>query len=165
MSTPQPTTAPGIDPQALQQALQQLHDIATPAPPGWWPLAPGWWLLLAAAVLAVVAVWLFARWRRKTALRRAALQHWQDLESFNGGDQAFLIAAAQTLRRASRSRYPASAGLTGQAWAEHLNQTGRTNFFTTSAGQQLLQARFAKQVDIDRERYKQAVQQWLQVAL
>lgn len=157
--------AAAIDPQALQAALAQMHDIALPAEPGFWPLAPGWWLLLLAAVVLLLAVLLFGFWHRKTALRRAALAHWQTLQNLEGDDQAFLIATAQMLRRASLARYPASAGLTDEAWVEHLNSSGKTNFFSSTAGQQLLQARFAKHVTVDRERHLQAAHDWLKVAL
>lgn len=157
--------AAAIDPQALQAALAQLNDIALPAEPGFWPLAPGWWLLLLSIVLVVLGLLLFGYWRRKTALRRAALAHWQTLQNLEGDDQAFLIALAQMLRRASLARYPESAGLTDAAWAEHLNHSGKTHFFSTSAGQQLLHARFAKHVSVDRERHLQAAHDWLKVAL
>lgn len=159
-----------IDPQALQAALAQLNDIALPAEPGFWPLALGWWLLLLSIVLVTLGAVLFAYWRRKTALRRAALAHWQALKNLENDaqafdDQAFLVELAQMLRRASLVRYPASAGLTDEAWAEHLNHSGKTNFFSTTAGQQLLQARFAKHVSVDRERHLQAAHDWLKVAL
>jgi hypothetical protein len=157
----------GIDPQQLQQALAQLHDIAEPAAPGWWPLAPGWWALSACVVLAVLGLAGAYYWWRKTALRRAAAQHLRNLEqaSATTDDLEFLSNLADLLRRASRQRYPQSVALTGQAWAEHLNQVGQTDFFTSEAGKKLLESRFSGAVSVAREPYITAVAMWLQKAL
>lgn len=162
-----PSSGNAIDPQQLQQALAQLHDIAEPAAPGWWPLAPGWWALLAAVVSVLLLAWLARHWWRKTALRRAAAKHLAALrEAANEhSDRDFLIALAELLRRASRQRYPQSVGLTGEAWAAHLNHAGETNFFTTQAGQQLLESRFSGSVDVDRDVHLSAVNAWLARAL
>lgn len=153
----------GLDPQQLQQALAQLHDIAEPAAPSWWPLAPGWWGLLVGLLLLLGLFFLCRYWWQKTALRRAALKHFTAVEAAatEVDDQRFLVALAELLRRASQQRYPDSAGLAGAAWAAHLNRVGETNFFTTQAGQQLLESRFSNSVSIEREPYLLAVKSWL----
>lgn len=164
MNTP---AAQAIDLQALQEALAQLHDISQPAEPSWWPLAPGWWGLIALAVAVLLGCFLFRLWWRKTALKRAAAKHMHAVTEASQelDDHRFLQALAETLRRAAKQRYPETVGLADSAWAEHLNHTGKTNYFTTNAGAQLLQARFAKVVAVDREQQLAAVQAWLKVAL
>lgn len=154
-----------IDPQALQQALAQLHDIQLPAEPGWWPLAMGWWLTFAALGLALVAILLGRYWWRRTAVKRAALAEWRTIAEADVDEQQRLIALAQLLKRAAISQDAAAAGLTEQRWAAYLNQQGKTNYFTTQAGEQLLMARFSRQPNTDLSRQLAAVQQWLKVAL
>lgn len=154
-----------IDPQALQQALAQLHDIQLPAEPGWWPLATGWWLVMATVVFAVAVALVGGYWWRRTAAKRAALAEWQRIVEANVSDQQRLVALAQLLKRAAMSRDAEVAALTDQRWADYLNQQGSTNYFTTQAGQQLLMARFAPVVKTDMQRQYQAVQQWLKAAL
>lgn len=158
-------SAPQIDPQKLQQALSQLHDIQLPAEPGFWPLATGWWLLIA-GIIGVVVIAIAARyWWRRTALKRAAMAEWQEIASSNLEGQALLTALAQLLKRVAVNLDANAAALTDQRWAEYLNQQGKTNFFTTQAGQQLLMARFARVSQIDAEPQLKAVQQWLKAVL
>lgn len=154
-----------IDPQALQQALAELHDIQLPTEPGLWPLAPGWWVLLAVVAALIFSVFLFRYWWRRTALKRAAIAEWQTVADSELAGQALLTALAQLLKRAAISRDPHAAALTDQHWADYLNQQGQTNFFTTQAGQQLLAERFGKVVDVDAEQQLKAVHDWLKVAL
>lgn len=157
--------APQIDPQALQQALAELHGIHLPPEPGIWPIAPGWWLLLCLAATLFLVVIIFRYWWRRTALKRAAMAEWQALSVTELDGQTLLTALARLLKRVAISRDSTAAALTDQRWAEYLNQQGQTNFFTTQAGQQLLTARFGKVVDVDTERQLQAVQAWLKVVL
>jgi len=59
--------------------LEQLAPIATPLPPGLWPLAIGWWLLIAALILLIIAG--INSWRRHYqfwALKRRALTQLAD---------------------------------------------------------------------------------------
>lgn len=155
-----------VDPQQLQAALAQLHDISLPADPSIWPLATGWWLLLGAVFAVALALAAFLFWRKKTALKRAASAHLASLaESDSLDDQQFLQMLAETLRRAAKQRYPEMVGFTGDDWAAALNRTGATNYFTTNAGEQLLQARFGKVKGVNREQQLTAVQAWLEAAL
>lgn len=157
--------APQIDPQKLQQALSQLHDIQLPPEPGFWPLATGWWLLIA-GILSAVAIAIVARyWWRRTALKRAAMAEWQALANSDLEGQALLTALAQLLKRVAVSLDANAAALTDQRWAEYLNQQGDTNFFATQAGQQLLMARFGRVNKVDAELQLNAVQQWLKAVL
>lgn len=159
--------SPAIDPQALQAALAQLHDISLPAAPSGWPLALGWWLLLSFLLAAVAVVFAGRWWWRKTALRRAAQQHLASVlaSQHELSDPQFLQALAATLRRAAKAKNSKAASLVGQSWADYLNHTGQTDFFTSEAGMQLLQARFAPVVSANRRAQIAAVEHWLKVAL
>ena len=56
-------------------SLQNLRDIAEPAPVPWWPPAVGWWILF--VIVAAAVIWIALRaWRRwqANAYRRAALE-------------------------------------------------------------------------------------------
>ena len=167
MNNAAPAAPAMIDPEQLQQALAQLHDISTPADPSWWPLAPGWWVLFGLVLAMLVAVVVFSWWWRKTALRRVARQELQQLEHNHNqlSDQAFLMQAAHLLRRLCLQQDDAVAGLTDAAWADYLNQRGQTNFFTTQAGEQLLQARFGRPEGVERQRYLDALAAWIAVAV
>lgn len=158
-----------IDPQALQQALAELHDIQLPAEPGLWPLAPGWWLLMALMVTLILVSVAFLYWWRRSALKRAAMAEWQTLaEASRTGDlndPALLKALARLLKRVALTRNPRAAALTDQRWADYLNQQGQTVFFTTKAGQQLLNERFSRVVEVDAERQLAAVHNWLKAVL
>ncbi|WP_153905681.1 DUF4381 domain-containing protein, partial [Vibrio parahaemolyticus] len=42
-----------------------LEPLILPNAPDWFPLAWGWWAMLAAIVLFVLGVYLYAKWRKK----------------------------------------------------------------------------------------------------
>jgi hypothetical protein len=108
-------------------ALAGLREYHLPGSLHWWPPAPGWWgLALAAGALAIGALWLHRRRRRRRnqapelALRELAMlrEHWIR----DGDDMTFLRGVAVLLRRYALARWPAddAAGLTGQAWRDYL---------------------------------------------
>lgn len=164
---PAASNAPSIDPAALAEALAQLNDIQLPPGPSFWPLAPGYWALVIGFLIAVLASFLLRLWWRKTALRRAARGQLKQLkaEQQQLDDRAFLQALASLLRRAASALDSDSVALTGEPWVDYLNQRGKTNFFSTQAGQQLLEARFTKLPPLDRQRQLDAVEAWLGAAL
>ncbi|HEY8290778.1 MAG TPA: DUF4381 family protein [Acetobacteraceae bacterium] len=98
--------------------LSNLRDIALPTPIPWWPPQPGWWLLLAGLLVLVLfgVAWLVRRYRAN-AYRRAALRALQ---------QTGPEALAALLKRTALAAVPRAtvAGLTGNAWAAFLEQTG-----------------------------------------
>lgn len=86
--------------------LDQLRDMHTPPPPGWWPPAPGWWILAALLLAALLAIGAFAvkRYRRRRYRREAlTLLARQREESANPA-----LDALQLVRRVARSAAPAS---------------------------------------------------------
>lgn len=75
--------------------LQQLSDIQTPEPVGWWPPAPGWWVLALVLVLALAwGVWRWLQYRKHTRYRNQALRILRDIEA-----QKQLVPPAQSLER------------------------------------------------------------------
>lgn len=103
-------------------SLDNLRDIAAPAPVSWWPPAPGWWVIIALAAIAL-AVCAYRAWRRwkANAYRRAALAELQS--AANDAD------VAEILKRTALCAYPRTnvASLTGAAWCRWLSETGGTD--------------------------------------
>ncbi len=115
-------------PQAL---LDQMHDITPPPPAPWWPLAPGWWLVLA-LVLALVAVVSLLAWRRyrNNAVIREALIQLDALAQL--ADQArhpepvWYTRLSRLLKQVARARYSDQnpGCLSGRDWSRFLAATG-----------------------------------------
>jgi hypothetical protein len=129
-------------------SLENLRDLALPAPVPWWPPAPGWWILAA----GLVAAGLVAAWRswcryRANAYRREARRQ---LDAIARRVDAGLLAEtsadiAAVLKRTALAAFPRAevASLTGSAWLTFLDRTGRTTAFTEGAGQWLARWAYA----------------------
>jgi len=148
-------------------ALQGLRDIHLPGPVPFWPPAPGWWLLAVLVVLLLVlAGWLWKRYRRM-AYRRAALLELQQLRqalAHGQEDTPIIVGLSILLRRVAISRYGRQqvAALSGTAWLEFLDRTGRTTHFSTQ-GRALLDAPYRRNTVQQLEPLLILVQDWLQV--
>lgn len=119
-----------------------LRDIHLPEPIGLWPPAIGWWLTaLGIVILLVSMVWLIRRLTRKTALK-SARRLLADLKQDPSLDPAEKVSHLSVLLRrvtislASREQY---AGLTGQAWLDHLDASLPDKPFSTGIGRQLIE--------------------------
>lgn len=99
-------------------SLDNLRDIAEPAPVSWWPLAPGWWAVITLAAVAITfyAYRAWQRWRANQ-YRRAALA---ELHTANTDAD---IAAI--LKRTALCAFPRIevASLEGAAWCSWLSAT------------------------------------------
>lgn len=123
--------------------LDNLFDIVTPPAVPWWPLAPGWFVVGGAAVVLVIrlAWWAWKCWRG-AAYRRAALAEWQQLKT-RAADleerKAALRQLPELIKRTALAAFPRDEGasLTGTAWLQFLDCTGRTDAFTRGRGQLL----------------------------
>jgi hypothetical protein len=113
---------------SLVDLLDQLHDIVEPPPVSMMPATWGW-AVVGAAMLAVLGLllWLYARHRRATAYRRAALAELDMLAPrLEAGDATALAAAETLLRRTALAAFPRAqvATLTGSDWLAFLDRTG-----------------------------------------
>lgn len=102
----------------------QLRDIHLPPAPAWWPLAPGWWMLAVLALLAVVAVAVL--WRRRRKLQQRGRLLLGELEKMtarhrrDGDDAALAAALHQLLRRVARSHDESATQQCGERWRQTL---------------------------------------------
>lgn len=121
-------------------SLDRLHDIVAAPPVPWWPPAPGWYgvmLLLATAILSF-AIRSFIH-RQRNRYRREALAEFVHQEKFLGDPfrrAAALAALAELLKRVALTAFPREqvAALTGPAWFDFLDRTGRTAMFASDFG-------------------------------
>lgn len=106
--------------------LEQLRDIHTPPPAGFWPPAPGWWVL-AALLLATIAVVAFLAWRRhrRQAPKRAALARLAGYPEPEQPGPDWYAGLNRLLKETALARYPHDnpAGLSGDDWSRFLALT------------------------------------------
>lgn len=129
-----------------------LRDIHLPDPVSWWPPAPGWWLLAAVMTVALLAAWLIVMIRRRTRLKRTALQQLDDLKQSYAEhrDPVEMVRALSVLlRRACISFYPRSeaASLTGERWLLFLDATAANTGFLSEQGRALIDGPYARYID------------------
>ena len=115
-------------------SLQNLNDIALPAPPGLWPPAPGWYVVLAALlILSMVFAfrWLKA-WRRDTYRRQAV----RELAAIRAQGRAAARQLPLLLKRTALAAWPRQrvAVLSGAQWHAFLDSTAGTDRFGREAG-------------------------------
>jgi len=129
--------------------LDRLHDIVMPPPGPWWPPAAGWYwvlgFLFGAVLVLLVLAWLR---RQRNRYRREALAELARQEAAlrePAARTAALAALAELLKRAALTAFPREqvAHLTGPAWFEFLDRTGRTTAFREGAGAILERAAYA----------------------
>jgi hypothetical protein len=152
--SPDPLNNPAMPNSQQLDPLAQLHDIRLPAPIESWPPAFGWWLLglLALAAVAGLSYSLWRYWRRQRYRREAntELQTIYAAYQDSRDQQAYLRAYSDLLKRVALTHYPRHrvAALTGQAWVDFLDSTGRSLEFSMGAGQVLVQAPYQNQVEV-----------------
>ncbi|GAB4352700.1 MAG: hypothetical protein Kow006_17420 [Gammaproteobacteria bacterium] len=117
--------------------LGRMRELHLPEPIGWWPPAPGWWLLLLLTLSMGMGAWLV--WRRRTALRRAAMNRlWQIRAAYreHRDGKLLLRELSVLLRRVAlgRSARYEVAGLTGEAWLGYLDSAGGGTEFRHGEG-------------------------------
>lgn len=150
-----PETDPG--------SLDRLHDIVVPVPVSWWPPAPGWYVVagIGAAVFAAFAMAAFSQYRRNR-YRREALRELARIPR----DADSLPALGELLKRVALVAFPRErvASLTGDAWLQFLNETGRTADFARSPGSAFGTAQYRADAALDDREIPQlfdAVRTWI----
>ena len=143
-----------------------LRDIHLPEPIGFWPPALGWWLAaLGVLILLVLMVWLIRRLTRKTALKtaRRLLAELKQDPSFDPVEKVRRLSVL--LRRVAISLAPReqSAGLTGQAWLDHLDASMQDELFSTGIGRQLIEIPYRNELppETDVLELFELCEQWL----
>jgi hypothetical protein len=141
-------------------SLKNLQDIVVPHAVPWWPPAPGWYGI-GAIILAALAIAAFLAWRRRRAdaYRRIALAELERLD---------LEAVPELVKRVALAVFPREqvASLSGAAWLEFLDRTGRMASFTGSPCSRLTSLAYDPEVvrSIDasqRDRILTCVRQWI----
>ena len=124
-------------------SLERLFDIVVPTPVPWWPPAPGWFVV-AGVSLALIVWGTWRAWRcwRASAYRRAALAEWRQLKAQAadpGRREAALRCVPELVKRTALAAFPreAVASLSGEAWLQFLDRSGRTTVFTQGSGRAL----------------------------
>ena len=144
-----------------QALLQQLNDIATPAQPGWWPLAIGWWVLAALCVVLLFLLWKMVK--KKTQHQQA--QVWRDLalaehqrirnslSDVKADDNSVLSELSVLMRRVALAVLPRSqiAAATDQQWLAALDSLGNTREYSDGVGQLLDRAPYKKHRSVAEE--------------
>ena len=145
--------------------LAQLRDIHLPEPVSWWPPAPGWWVatLLALAAVFLVIFYLRKYWLQKR-YRRAALQALGNISLHDEmNKQVLLEEMSALLRRVALQAYGREkvAPLTGEPWLIFLDDTGKTEQFTSGAAKVLGDGLYQSSVEADMEQVMLIVRNWI----
>ena len=135
----------------LPELLALMHDLAMPAAVPWLPQTPGWWIVLAWLVAVLfLAVWHFARRRRRNRYRRDALAELKAIEAESGIDAAKTAQRiAAVLKRTALVAYPRQdvAGLYGTEWARFLAESAGNDRQVAEAADELAAAAYRPGVD------------------
>lgn len=137
----------------LPELLERMHDLVMPEAVSWLPQTDGWWILLAwlfGLALLVVRKWVIHR--QANRYRQEALANLQALSrSAAQNDSQAAARVAELVKRTALSAYPRSevAGLYGQAWAEFLIRTGRSDPVIAASAPKLASAAYASDVTLD----------------
>lgn len=143
-----------------------LRDIHMPTEVNWWPIAPGWWLLILVSLFFFLLA--YKKYRQRRQIRRSWQIVSQSLELFAGlqkysDDIAFIKGISALLRRTAISLYgkEETAGLSGQAWLQFLDDKSRSIDFTQGAGKVLIDQPYRKHAVFDREELIRVTKKWL----
>lgn len=156
-----------MNPEAINELLEQLHDIHLPAPPGWWPPAPGWWIL-AIILIALIAggIW---RWRQHIAHINSpqylALEQIEILRTRYHTDndaQQLLTDISTLMRRVALSIGPRQevASLTGDQWLDWINKHTSGRPLDKNIAQILIDAPYRPTAQSNPEVILRACEEW-----
>lgn len=153
-------------------SLGRLHDIVTPPPVPWWPLAPGWYWIMAlvASVMVALLIQDVIHWQRNRYRREALaeLKRRQDMLDQPNQRVAALAALGELLKRTALTVWPRMdvAALNGPQWFAFLDRAGHTDRFSRGIGALLediaYDSRRARAIDDAKAReLTEAVSDWI----
>ncbi len=129
-------------------SLQNLHDIAIPAPIPWVPPAPGWYALGFCVLLLLTwfSIKKYLAWQRDR-YRREALVTLAQIEkglTDSAQYQQLLPQLPELVKRTAIAAYKRDqvASLSGTDWLAFIDKTGSTNLFTKGNGRLLVDCSF-----------------------
>jgi len=145
--------------------LAQLRDIHLPEPVSWWPPAPGWWvaLLLSLAAIFFVVYYLRKYWLQRRYRRVALLELGNFSLNDERNNQVLLEEISALLRRVALQAYGREkvAPLTGESWLAFLDNTGKTEQFSSGAAKVLGAGLYQSSVEADMEQVMLIVRNWI----
>ncbi len=148
------------------QPTLELRDIHLPETIGWWPPAFGWWILLALVLLCLYGLYrAYKKLTRKTAAKAALklIVQIRDDEALN--DLQLVEQLSALLRRIviSSPLSAQQAGLSGDAWLQHLDHSMEGRPFSDGVGRCLADAHYRQQLpeNIDKAALIQLCEDWI----
>ncbi|PPC89741.1 MAG: hypothetical protein CTY34_10310 [Methylobacter sp.] len=107
----------------------------------WWPPAIGWWLLLAGVIFGI---WLIKHWLSPSPVKSARRLLKDMTQHSQLTPEQKLNALAILTRRVAMATdgRQHTAALTGSAWLEYLDRTGKTTAFSSGIGRFLGDAHY-----------------------
>lgn len=143
-----------------------LRDIHLPDAVSWWPPAIGWWVVLALVILVIYLAPKVYRRITYIPLRRVSQQAFDSIKSRYevNNDPLELIQSISTLLRQISMTYHGreqAAHLTGDEWINSLNTLTEENYFTDSLKNNLINAPYQKNTDIQSIAILDATQKWI----
>jgi hypothetical protein len=121
--------------------------------------------LLAVALSAWLAVYLYRIWRRRR-YRRAVMSEFDRCIGAVRNDPAALAAALSNfLRRLCKHEDAAKAALAGEPWLAHLDRGIDSDEFTRGVGRALIEAPFRRTAQYDSAALIALVRRWTRRAL
>jgi len=137
----------------IKEELAKLKDIHEPqdAIPIF-PLAPIWYILIVIVIISIIALIIFLIYRKKTYLKRSAIQKLNNISSeINSNDTSELKAInriAILIRKLALMKFKDEklAAITDQKWLEFLDRNLEKQYFQSETGNLLISANYQKEI-------------------
>lgn len=148
----------------------ELRDIHLPDPVSWWPLAPGWWILILLIVILIAFSIIFIpklikKLKHQPASQLALTEFKKIQQQYQSQKNSQLLVQSLSvlLRRVCMTYHSrqSSAGLTGQAWINMLNNINPQHSFSTELINILLTAPYKKQTEFNAQPLLKQCEAWI----
>lgn len=147
--------------------LDKLKPLHLPAQVSVFPLAVGWYILagtlLTIMILGLYLIWLVRAGKLKQEVYQL-LNHIQQSSTVNNKNT--LAEITILLKRVARLKFPHQNPdkLFGEEWLKFLDNTGKTNDFTSGTGRYLLNI-YQQHTPVNLDELFNIVKQWLRTVL